>query len=121
MGSLNKTDAVATEGTIKAITTTSRDDRDMQMFLKESGATRSGDLMVFKVNEFDFDPLLLFEDLVAIPSVVINYKIFMAVDRLNIEIEEGEIYGLLGPNGAGKTTTINMLVTRIGPTSGFWL
>ena len=50
----------------------------MQMFLKESGATRSGDLMVFRVNEFDFDPLLLFEDLVAIPSVVINYKIFMA-------------------------------------------
>ena len=43
---------------------------------------------------------------------------FTAVDRLNIEIEEGEIYGLLGPNGAGKTTTINMLVTRIAPTSG---
>ena len=43
---------------------------------------------------------------------------FTAVDKLNIEIEEGEIYGLLGPNGAGKTTTINMLVTRIAPTSG---
>lgn len=41
-----------------------------------------------------------------------------AVDKLNITIEEGEIYGLLGPNGAGKTTTINMLTTRIGPTSG---
>ncbi|MEM0158880.1 MAG: ATP-binding cassette domain-containing protein [Thermoplasmataceae archaeon] len=41
-----------------------------------------------------------------------------AVDNLNIEIEEGEIYGLLGPNGAGKTTTINMLTTRISPTSG---
>ncbi|MCL4341592.1 MAG: ATP-binding cassette domain-containing protein [Candidatus Thermoplasmatota archaeon] len=43
---------------------------------------------------------------------------FTAVDKLNIEIEEGEIYGLLGPNGAGKTTTINMLVTRVAPTSG---
>lgn len=43
---------------------------------------------------------------------------FTAVDKLNIEIEEGEIFGLLGPNGAGKTTTINMLVTRIAPTSG---
>lgn len=43
---------------------------------------------------------------------------FTAVNKLNIEIEEGEIYGLLGPNGAGKTTTINMLVTRIAPTSG---
>ncbi len=41
-----------------------------------------------------------------------------ALDNLNIEIEEGEIYGLLGPNGAGKTTTINLLVTRIAPTSG---
>jgi ABC-2 type transport system ATP-binding protein len=41
-----------------------------------------------------------------------------AVDKLNIEIDEGEIYGLLGPNGAGKTTTINMLTTRISPTSG---
>ncbi|MEM0155333.1 MAG: ATP-binding cassette domain-containing protein [Thermoplasmataceae archaeon] len=41
-----------------------------------------------------------------------------AVDNLNISINEGEIYGLAGPNGAGKTTTINMLVTRIAPTSG---
>ncbi|MCY0851165.1 ATP-binding cassette domain-containing protein [Thermoplasma acidophilum] len=41
-----------------------------------------------------------------------------AVDGLNIEIEEAEIYGLLGKNGAGKTTTIKMLTTAIDPTSG---
>jgi len=41
-----------------------------------------------------------------------------AVDGLNIEIEEAEIYGLLGQNGAGKTTTIKMLTTAIDPTSG---
>lgn len=41
-----------------------------------------------------------------------------AVEDLNIEIGEGEIYGLLGPNGAGKTTTINMLTTRISCTHG---
>lgn len=41
-----------------------------------------------------------------------------AVMNLNISIQEGEIYGLAGPNGAGKTTTINMLITRISPTSG---
>jgi len=41
-----------------------------------------------------------------------------AVDRLNLEINEGEILGLLGPNGAGKTTTILMLATVIKPTEG---
>ncbi len=48
---------------------------------------------------------------------IYNGKI-KAVDGLNLTIDEGEIYGLAGPNGAGKTTTINMLVTRITPTSG---
>jgi len=48
---------------------------------------------------------------------IYNGKI-KAVSDLNIEIKEGEIYGLAGPNGAGKTTTINMLITRISPTSG---
>ena len=42
----------------------------------------------------------------------------VAVDKLNLEVEEGEIFGLLGPNGAGKTTTILMLCTILKPTSG---
>jgi ABC-2 type transport system ATP-binding protein len=41
-----------------------------------------------------------------------------AVDRVNLEIESGEIYGFLGPNGAGKSTAIRMLVTLLSPTSG---
>ncbi|MDN5346430.1 MAG: type transport system ATP-binding protein, partial [Petrotoga sp.] len=32
----------------------------------------------------------------------------VAVDHVNLEIEDGKIFGFLGPNGAGKTTTINM-------------
>jgi len=40
------------------------------------------------------------------------------VDRLNLRIEEGEIFGFLGPNGAGKTTTILMLLGLTEPTSG---
>jgi ABC-2 type transport system ATP-binding protein len=43
---------------------------------------------------------------------------FAAVDRLNLRVGAGEIFGLLGPNGAGKTTTAGMLTTRVVPTSG---
>ena len=43
---------------------------------------------------------------------------FAAVDRLDLVVGTGEIFGLLGPNGAGKTTTAGMLTTRVVPTSG---
>ena len=42
----------------------------------------------------------------------------LAVDALDLEVHEGEIFGLLGPNGAGKTTTVGMLTTRVIPTRG---
>lgn len=41
-----------------------------------------------------------------------------AVDRLDLSVAPGELFGLLGPNGAGKTTAIGMLTTRVVPTSG---
>jgi ABC-2 type transport system ATP-binding protein len=41
-----------------------------------------------------------------------------AVDRLDLDVRSGEIFGLLGPNGAGKTTTAGILTTRVVPTSG---
>jgi len=47
-----------------------------------------------------------------------KYNNLSAVDNLNLQIEEGEIFGLLGPNGAGKTTTLLMLTTLKPPTSG---
>lgn len=46
------------------------------------------------------------------------YKDKTVVDKLNLEIEEGELFSLLGVNGAGKTTTIKMLSCLIRPTSG---
>jgi len=47
-----------------------------------------------------------------------NYNNTTVVDRLNLRIEEGEIFGFLGPNGSGKTTTILMLLGLTEPTSG---
>ncbi len=41
-----------------------------------------------------------------------------AVDGLDLNVRDGEIYGFLGPNGAGKTTVIRMLVTLLAPTAG---
>jgi ABC-2 type transport system ATP-binding protein len=41
-----------------------------------------------------------------------------AVDRLTLDVIEGEVFGFLGPNGAGKTTTVRMLTALIAPTSG---
>jgi ABC-2 type transport system ATP-binding protein len=47
-----------------------------------------------------------------------HYGKLKAVDKLNLKIKKGEIFGLLGPNGAGKTTAISMLCTILKPTSG---
>jgi ABC-2 type transport system ATP-binding protein len=47
-----------------------------------------------------------------------QYDKLVALDKLNLQVNEGEIFGLLGPNGAGKTTTLMSLTSLIKPTSG---
>ena len=47
-----------------------------------------------------------------------RYGAQVAVDRLTLEVSEGEVFGFLGPNGAGKTTTILMLLGLSEPSSG---
>lgn len=47
-----------------------------------------------------------------------RYGDLVALDNLNLTIEEGTCYGFIGPNGAGKTTTIKILATLLKPTSG---
>lgn len=47
-----------------------------------------------------------------------QYRDVLAVDRLKLDIKQGEIYGFLGLNGAGKTTTIRMLLGMIKPNNG---
>lgn len=55
---------------------------------------------------------------IKINNLTKEYKDICAVDNLNLEINEGELFSLLGVNGAGKTTTIKMLSTLTKPTSG---
>ena len=46
------------------------------------------------------------------------YRDLVALDKLSLTIDQGDIYGFIGPNGAGKTTTIRILATLLRPTSG---
>jgi ABC-2 type transport system ATP-binding protein len=55
---------------------------------------------------------------IEIKSLVKKFKDLTAVDHLDLQIEQGEVFGLLGPNGAGKTTTLMMLTTLLPPTEG---
>ena len=47
-----------------------------------------------------------------------KYQDVLALDHLNLDIGEGEIFGYIGPNGAGKSTTIRILSGLMRPTSG---
>lgn len=51
--------------------------------------------------------------MIQIENLVKRYGNLVALDHLNLEIEEGEIFGLLGPNGSGKTTAINCLLALL--------
>jgi len=58
------------------------------------------------------------DNAVEIRDLVKRFGSFVAVDRVNLDVRRGEIFGFLGPNGAGKSTTIRMLCGLLLPTSG---
>jgi sodium transport system ATP-binding protein len=51
-------------------------------------------------------------------SLTKKFGAFTAVDQVNFQVGDGEVFGLLGPNGAGKTTTMRLLSTLLKPTGG---
>ena len=58
------------------------------------------------------------KSVIVVNDLVKHFNDVQAVNGLNFEVQEGEMFGFLGPNGAGKTTTINMLCGLLKPTSG---
>ena len=51
-------------------------------------------------------------------GLVKRYGAITAVDKVDLTVEPGDVYGFLGPNGAGKTTTIRIIAGLLKPTSG---
>ena len=56
--------------------------------------------------------------MIKIHNLVKRYESILALDEINLEIYDNEVFGLLGPNGAGKTTLIHILATLLKPTYG---
>ncbi len=56
--------------------------------------------------------------IISVENLSKHFGKHIAVDNLNLEVSEGEIYGFLGPNGSGKSTTLRMLLGLLTPTSG---
>jgi len=55
---------------------------------------------------------------IAVQHLTKQFADVLAVDSVDFDVREGEVFGFLGPNGAGKTTTINMLIGLARPTTG---
>lgn len=53
-----------------------------------------------------------------IDNLTKNFGRLCAVNKMNLHIEAGQVFGILGPNGSGKTTTLGMLMSVINPSSG---
>jgi ABC-2 type transport system ATP-binding protein len=58
------------------------------------------------------------DKIIEINSLTKDFKELRAVNSLNLNVFEGDVFGFLGPNGAGKSTTIRMLLSLIKPTEG---
>ena len=58
------------------------------------------------------------ETVLTIRQLTKNFGRLCAVNRLDLEVKKGQVFGMLGPNGSGKTTTLGMLMGVVNPTSG---
>ncbi|ELZ41976.1 copper ABC transporter ATP-binding protein [Halorubrum californiense DSM 19288] len=67
---------------------------------------------------FQFSLMTPSDPAIQVDGLTHRYGDIVAVNDLDLTVEQGEVYGFLGPNGAGKSTTINILIGTTQPTSG---
>ncbi|MBX2941590.1 MAG: ABC transporter ATP-binding protein [Cyclobacteriaceae bacterium] len=58
------------------------------------------------------------EAVLQIENLTKNFGRLCAVNKMNLEVGKGQVFGMLGPNGSGKTTTLGMLMSVVNPSSG---
>ena len=58
------------------------------------------------------------EHIIATSDLTKSYQGNVVVDKVNLHVKKGEIYGFVGPNGAGKSTIMKMLLNLVRPDSG---
>ena len=58
------------------------------------------------------------EHVLKVENVTMQFGGVIAVDNMNLEVNQGEIVSLIGPNGAGKTTAFNVITGVYAPTNG---
>ncbi len=63
-------------------------------------------------------PLRIGTDMIELKNLTKKFGNIVAVNRLNLSVSKGEIFGFIGPNGAGKTTTLRMMGGVLAPTEG---
>lgn len=61
---------------------------------------------------------IIMTNIISTKDLTKYYGKFRGIERVNLDVEEGEIFGFIGPNGAGKSTTIRTLLGLLKPTSG---
>ncbi|MCL4341590.1 MAG: hypothetical protein M1431_05820 [Candidatus Thermoplasmatota archaeon] len=95
------------------------DDRELQIFLRESKAVRSGNLWVFKLTNQDYESLTLFADLVAIPSVVINYKMIVSKTHvINFRFNSSDLVEVTRFLSKATDSFRNFEIVYLGESSG---
>jgi len=95
----------------------------MTEVLKESGFghldLKFGACLEFVIWNLGFNVTLLrSESMIEIKNLMKTFGSVVAVNRINLSVSKGEIFGFIGPNGAGKTTTLRMMSGILAPTEG---